>query len=227
MYLSEVFGDFQKLKIYYESKMKIFCNFILLVMTFCFYARIIDCSGPNFSKIINVKNFYQITSYVSDNFTKIFDHKKLLFRDSPRKTYSFNSNVQMAENYYFKNSLRNKYSSQESLVTFYMNNLGEINTFIDFLVHQSTVRKLPKCLIVYLSNGLEFIGEINVINSLKYSWKNKFLDFSILVTNLENEIIDVSPFIYYLNPFENVIYRKKLDEKKKYSLINYEMLRDM
>lgn len=102
------------------------------------------------------------------------------------------------------------YALQESLVVLYTSHLNQTELFIDFLIQQLSVRERPKCLIIH-SNRLELDdNEVDVLNILMYAWKKHFLDFSVMANNISNERI--ASLIYNFNPFENIVYRKKLND---------------
>lgn len=162
-------------------------------------------------KIVQVKNFYQVTIFISDkfiNFSELY-----LLEDYPNKIYSFNSNneQQLLYDNTSKNALKNMYSLQESLIIFYISNSYEVKSFIGFLIPQLSIRQRPKILIIYSSNN-ESNEELNISYILEYTWKERFLDFTVMVKKFEKTLIDPFFVVYYLNPFEDIIYQKKLDE---------------
>lgn len=183
-------------------------------MNFFLFVKVIESKFFSFNlyKMIEAENLYQITYFISNNFTNISGQKMLLFSEFPSVTYIFDADAQYLQDYYLKNSLKNMYSLQESLVIFMTSILDEVDVFIDYLMQQLTVRKTPKVLIIFSSNLFKLTNEVNVIKVLKYSWENKFLDFSIIVINLEITTIDSLGWIYYNNPFNDIIYRRKLNE---------------
>lgn len=45
---------------------------------------------------------------------------------------------------------------------------------------------------------------------LKYAWKKKFLDFTVLMTNFgRNKLIKPFSLLYHLNPFNNIVHKKE------------------
>lgn len=134
-----------------------------------------------------------------------------LFDESPNVMRSFD--LINYSNFYNKsseNGLKRMFSLQESLVVFYTSNLDEVKSFIDFLIPQLSVRQRPKCLILYSNN--QGRDEAKVGHILGYAWEKKFLDLSILFSAGIVNIVDSSSSIYYLNPFNCIIYETKLAE---------------
>lgn len=149
-----------------------------------------------------MKNHYQITTFISNDFLHL---NKSLFDEAPNEVYSFGPKNQKLYDDTFKNTLENIYALQESFIVFYTSSLSETESFIDFLIPHLSVRKRPKCLIV-----CENSSEINVSKTLDNAWKNKFLDFSVIVMDFLQKRIDSVSRLYYLNPFTNIIHRRKL-----------------
>lgn len=104
------------------------------------------------------------------------------------------------------------YDLEESLIVFYTSNLNETTQFIDFLITQLSVRKRPKCLIVYPNVAQN--SETSVMHILKFAWKKKFLDLTIMQLSNFTMIIknSLSVNIYYFNPFNNIFYKKKFNK---------------
>lgn len=163
-------------------------------------------------KRIKVEDYYQITLFSSKNFTDLIRNPKMpLFQEFPIKIYSFGINNQQLYDNTSETALANMFTLQESLPVFYISDFREIKLFIDFLIPQLSVRYRPKCLIMYSPNDFVFNKvEIDIKNSLKYAWKKRFLDFSVLVIFTENTIASL---IYYYSPFDDVIYQKNLQNK--------------
>lgn len=186
--------------------MKFYQNYNLLILNLIYFCIIqrnaVHSHTISLHKVIKTESLHQITSFVSENFTKISDQKIPFTEDTPNKIHSFGSKHQML---YDDSSLKNTYYLQESLIIFYTSNLNETKSFIDYLIPQLTVGMRPKCLILHSSNHEES-EEIDVAGILKYAWNKKFLDFSILVTGFSNDSI------YYLNPFNAVVYRKEVND---------------
>lgn len=166
----------------------------------------------NLQKITKASDFYQVTSFVSDNFTKILNSEASSFYDCSRVTYSFRTNQKIYNNTNFDNAVKIMYSLQGSLVIFHTSNLNEIKSFIDFLIPQLSVRKRPKSLVKYSTENVGCNDEIDIIDFLKYAWDKKFLDFSVIVTRIGNEEIVSCDLMYHYNPFNDVVYEKELDE---------------
>lgn len=174
-------------------------SFAIIFETFCFAAVMDSSFALDLKKNIEAHNPYQITSFVSENLTKIQDFRVLLSSDLPSVTYSFHENRQMlwyADENYFKSL----FALQESLIIFYTNLSNEMEPFVSFLTPQLTIRTRPKCLIMLSSTVLE---EINIVSVLKYVWQKKFLDFTVMV-----KITNSLPLIYYFNPFNDIIHLK-------------------
>lgn len=192
-----------------------FCLY-LFIFKFAFF-RFTECYENRFNlrKITNVENFHQITLFVSEDSSNIFDFKTFLFNEFPSVTYSFSSNNQEHSNKFIKISSKSQHSLQESLVIFYTRNINKTESFIDFLEVQLSVRKRPKCLITYASNNSEYKEDENIlVDILKYAWKKNFLDFTIIVTNFEQKTLNFSSsLIYYFNPFNNCIYQEQLQDE--------------
>lgn len=168
---------------------------IATIMLNWFY--IIKCNSVSFQlkKVIKVINFYQVTSFLSDNFTNNSNSNVYSTSEFPSVTYSFNQVTHF--------NSKNVYALQESLVIFRTNDTYEIEIFIDFLMPQLSVGKRPKCLIVCSSSNIKFL-----IKSLKYAWKNKFIDFSIIVEDHENNTAS----LFYYNPYSDTVYREELQD---------------
>lgn len=178
----------------------------LLTLTFfCFY--VIECRLK-----LDLKSFYQITTFTSDNFIEISGLKKSPFHGYPVLQYSFNESHQ---NLLFprKNLFKHYYSLQESLIIYRTSNLNQTEAFINFLGPHLTVRQRPKCLIDYSSNVNEEQDREEIIDALKYAWKNKFLDITIMVTNLEKPQDGQSVLTYQYNPFNDIVYKKESAEE--------------
>lgn len=91
--------------------MEIFHPTNLFVITVCFC--IIDCNKPpiDLQKIIKTKEFYQITSFISDNFTTTSDRQAILFHKFPHEIHSFGvDNQQVLYDNTFGDALKNLYS---------------------------------------------------------------------------------------------------------------------
>lgn len=192
------------------------CSLINIALRFLTIS-LIECSILTFNlhQVINISsNYHQVTSYLSDDFTKIPDLKTLLFHEFPNAMYSFGSDHKVLHNKSFKNEIKNMYTLQESLVLFYTNDLNQTNLFIDFLKSQLSVRQRPKCLIVY-SNSFKLKHELDVMSTLKNAWKKKFLDFTILINLSEKTITHSLMIIYYFNPFDDIVYEEKFDQRTK------------
>lgn len=182
---------------------------ILIVLLFCFSAIQCDTHLVNLHEIAQVKKFFQMTLFRSDNFTKSLNLKS--FIQTPKKIYSININNQHWKLYdeTSENSRNYYYSLQESLIIFYSNDLNETSSFVDFLVPKLTARTRPKCLIVYFCEHNESKDETYIVSIFNYAWENKFLDFTILEDCADKEAHS-SFVIYYFNPFCGVVYRKVL-----------------
>lgn len=169
----------------------------------------------NLYKIIEANNFYQISLFISEYSAKIINFKKSSFYETPIKIYSFNINYQNRQIFgnFSENALKNIYSLQESLVIFFTSDLNEIHSFIDFLILQLSVRQRPTCLIIYIKNYTSHY-EFDVINILKCAWEKKFLNFLISMTDIDSSI-EFSNFIFNYNPFNNIVYKRKLDKSIK------------
>lgn len=180
--------------------MYIFKYFTLLTFKLIF-SCIAQCNSfpLDLQKIAQDENFYQITSFISENFTKVTNLNQSNFPGTPNKIYLFDVINQLQLYNSFKNNLKNVYQLQESLVVYYTSNLNETKSFLDYLVPQSSARKRPKCLVVYSGASNE---EIIVIDILKYAWREKFLDFAVMMVDLDT--------IYHLNPFNDMIYQSQL-----------------
>lgn len=192
-----------------------FTNYFSFVITaFCFH---VIKSGTLLSTKLNkikivMDDFYQVSAYISANFTTNFVDS---FNKFPHKLYFFDKNITLLYNSSSENIIKGMYSLQESLVIFYTKNMKEVKSFVDYLIPQLTIRKRPKCLIIYSSYDLNYKdNETVAVDALKYAWKKKFLDFTVVVTNLNTKtFIDLGNFIYHLNPFNCVIYQKRLPDE--------------
>lgn len=153
------------------------------------------------SHLINIKKFYRV-SHLNNS----------LFNEAPNVIHSYNYlNHQNLYNKSSKNELKSMFSLQESLVIFYTSNLIEVETFIDFLVPQLSVRQRPKCLVVKFCN-FEDIKETEINHILKYAWRNKFLDFSIILATVTKNVVDFKALVYNYNIFNSMVYENHLTE---------------
>lgn len=190
--------------------MKIINSVNILIVKLLFFG-VCNVHSLHLQVISQSINSYQITSYFSKNFTKISLSNTFLFGETPNVLHSFGTNL--AQNIYnqsYQIRLKHMFSLQESLIVFYTTSLSEAKLFIDFLVLQVSVRQRPKCLIVHFSN-FEVSNLTKVSHILKYSWKNKFLDFSIIERVVKN-IYVTSALLNYFNPFNGIVYQNELNE---------------
>lgn len=162
-------------------------------------------------KTARAKIFHQVTVFVSDNFSKSYDFQKNinfeLYQKSPNILYSFTTKHRKVVNY-LRNEVKDVYHLQNSLIIFYTNNSNDTELFIDYLVKQLSVQTRPKCLIISFDRHEKYI-ELEKI--LKYAWKQKFLDFSIVIINFSQSIYESSTTVFYFNPFRDIVYQKNLD----------------
>lgn len=181
-------------------------NFLFLLLSLIFK---IECKLVpfNLKEITKVTNFYQITSIISVNFTEINTHS-FFSGEIPSLKYSFGDYTQEL----YKNSSESakiKYALQESLILFYTTEINKTESFIDFSIPYLSVRKRPKCLVIYISNISDYNNEtVDVTMILKYAWKKKFLDFTVMILNLEEETINSTFLFYFYNPFNGLVYQK-------------------
>lgn len=177
-----------------------FSLYILTLQLFHGYSNTESNEDPfDSKKIFESNNFYQITSFISSNLTKSSLEKLSLFHELPGVTYLFDKNRQKLY-YASRKVLKGIYSLQESLIVFYTSDINETESFIDFLIPHLSVRQRPKCLIIYISSHFE----VSVIDVLKYAWKKKFLDFSVISFQEHASFL-----AYHYNPFNDVVYRKE------------------
>lgn len=178
---------------------------------FCF--SVIECYTRflNLCKVLKIDpNYHQITSFVSDNFTVKITDPKIFIHDFPNKIYSFDSHNKNFFHKLTKNGMKNRYSLQESLVIFFTNKLYESGKFLNFLIPQLSFRKRPKCLILYSSNNFNDMDEIHTMSIMKYAWKKKFLDFTVI------QIINhLNVYTFHFNPFNDIVYKKDLSKNIK------------
>lgn len=190
------------------------------------YFSFIECSDKYpldlLHKITQAANDYQITSFISNNSTKILKLQTFLLVGIPNRIYSFDLEDHeynkiypfgMSDHIYHDiPSLKNVYALQESLIIFYTSDFNEIKKLTSFLTEQLAPQKRPKCLILY-SNNFEYFDKTDVVDIMKYAWKNSFLDFSIVRLDFtKKNSIDRTSKIDYFNPFNDIIYQKELDE---------------
>lgn len=183
--------------------MKIFKDFIFVIITTCMCIIERSALSLELQKIVEIEKFYQVSAFVSNNFTKMiyFDTSTL---ELPRETYSFVENRQLL----YDNTSK---VLEKSLVIFNTNNLTEIKSFINLLIPQLSVRKRPKCLIIYSSNNFDNEDDkIKIISALKFAWEMKFLDFTVIKENSGMKASVNPSFFYYFNPFNSVVYEQKL-----------------
>lgn len=185
--------------------MKIVYYFILNIAGSCFH---VVQSFFDLQEVIKMGDFHQISTFVSCNLTASIDKKiQSLFKKFPCKIHSFNKNKKLSNTTLKNISLKNKFSLQESLIMFYTSDLKEIQLFINSLVSQLSIKKRPNCLIIYSKNS---INEMDVFYNLEYAWGKKFLDFTVLTTNDEENQTNSSMFLFFFNPFKNVYVKKTL-----------------
>lgn len=191
--------------------MEIFHKFVIVLIKISYIYTGNTCS-IDLSKIMKMKEFFLITLFISNTFTDKITHPS---GQSPIVKYSFYNNRRTIYNLYSEEIFKSVYATQESLVIFYIKYFHEMMPFIDFLKTQLTVKKISKCLIVYSSNNFKLHDEIYMIYVLKFAWRRKFLDFTILVTNPieKTSAVDKLPFIYYYNPFDGVVHWKNPEAK--------------
>lgn len=182
---------------------------LTILKLFCFLVVKCNILPLNLKNITEAHKFYQITSFVSSRLQKI-DHFQLSpFEHLSNEIHSFdfnNTHQMRSSNKSSKYAPKNKYSLQESLIILFTSDLSEIKSFIDFLIPQLSVRQRPKCLIVLLTES-DLNKNAYVSHILRYTWKKRFLDFTILVKKLSNNRL-----IYYLNPFNEIFFQKRLEE---------------
>ena len=114
------------------------------------------------------------------------------------------------DRYYNINLFSNPRSSTLYVILFkayvdYSENVIYLQYFIDYFVQQSPRPTRPKCLVIFQNKIGKNISESFFENILKYGWSRKFLDFSVIEINLDNNL----SFLHYFNPFHG-LYNKIL-----------------
>lgn len=196
------------MNISYILKMLLAIQFLCVCIFEC-NARSFDIHGD-----IDMTNFYQITSFISDSFTILTNVQIPLINELPSVTHSLSLNSEDLNNKTSKNLLRNVLALQKSLIMFYLTHVNETKLFTDYLVLHLIALERPKCLIICLPDFSQDCNEIYLISALTHAWQKKFLDFSIIVKNFENSTTISSSLIYHYNPFNNIIYRRKFQDKE-------------
>lgn len=92
-----------------------------------------------------------------------------------------------------------------SLIIFYSTNLANVEAFVDLLAEKIEIQPRPKCSTIFLSQSNETVLDSFVDQLLRYAWKEKFLDFSVI-------LIDI-PIIYHHNPFFNSTSKQTINQK--------------
>lgn len=180
--------------------MTLFCHLSFLILNLFFNVESVKVQ-TDLHKIAQVRKLYQTTFFISANYT---DAHTFLASEIPNEIYSFGMDNKILYENSSENVLKNMYSLQESIIILYTSNLEEFKPFVDFLIPKLSVRKRPKCLIAY-SRNFQHANEMALIDTLKYAWKKKFLDFSFISTP--------SSSVYYFNPFCSIVYLKKLNDE--------------
>lgn len=192
--------------------MKITKNFRIFVVRLLHFG-FCNALSLNLHNFPQLSNSYQITSFISKNFTKVSLLNTSLFGNTPNILHSFDDDKYYQETY-DKSSvsgLKSMFSLQESLVVFYTVDLNAVQPFIDFMIPQLSVRQRPKCLVVYFSH-FKASDQPKISRILQYAWGKKFLDFSIMITPDEVNVVESNSLIAYFNPFNCIIYQKKLSD---------------
>lgn len=184
---------------------------LLIVKLFFLYFNKHYVLSFDLHKIVQAENFYQITTFISDDFKNVSNLNIPVFGETPNKIYSFKAINQQLYDKSSESERKNVYSLQGSLVILHTGHLNKTNLFIHFLVQQLSVGKRPKCLIVYSSDYEERNVEIDTIQIFKYSWGENFLDFTIIIEHA-TKTSNLSSAIYYFNPFFGIVHRRKLNK---------------
>lgn len=100
----------------------------------------------------------------------------------------------------------------DSLIILYTDYLSYFK-FMEFIKWLSPMQIRPNCLIIYFTEDPASENEVKLI--LEVAWKYKFLDFTVLVPNHEKTLNGSSSTIFYLNPFENIVYKKPFSHQVK------------
>lgn len=170
---------------------------------------IIDAIPPDLHRLIESEGFYQVTSFTSKDLANLPDQS--VINALPCVIHNFGESKSKVWNNSSENALKTMYTLQESLIIFYTSVLNEIKPFVDHLIPQLSVRQRPKCLIIHLSNSSSSSDETDAIDALKNAWGKKFLDFTIMRTDYIDEILS----FYYLNPFNDIVYRKYFQNQSR------------
>lgn len=163
-------------------------------------------TGLTINQILQEINLYQSSIFISDSIIEDQDFLKILTVSKlPNVISSFNVTNQLKSH-----SLMN---IQDSLVLFYPSFFNEIKKFIDYLTRNSVKKfsswKRPKCLVIY-KKKFQRRYIYTIFEPLKYAWDDKFLDFSIIITNLSNSTIKSN--LFSLNPFNSTILWLNVDD---------------
>lgn len=156
---------------------------------------------PLASKILKEIKPDHVTIFVSELLAKHHIHQEIsLIQKFPNNLF-FLKNVD-DKNYTF--SLK-KSNIDSSLVVLYTELLNDTKLLTDLLVRLVPLNQRPKCLVILVFHNTNFQKEIK--NILRYAWKNKILDFTILNANDYR-----SPIKFYsYNPFKKYFYNNELE----------------
>lgn len=152
-------------------------------------------------------NTYQVVTFFSDTLTANSSQRISTIHDHPNIVLSFRDSTLRKEQVFQWSLFKMKSLMQNSLIIFQTNNPDESESFIDFLIQLLSVRKRPKCLIIFFNDSCQVRFE----SILKYAWKNKFLDFSLITMDSDENL--KAPIIYDYNPFYNSLKREYFYQK--------------
>lgn len=141
------------------------------------------------------KVFNQITSFVSDNFTKISEYQML--HALPDEIHSFD--IANNQKQFYGNTFEMRLKNMYSLVVFYTSNSNETRSFIDFITNQLSIGQRSKRLVIYAKKSESIYSEVSLEEKIfRFHGHNN-------VTNST----EPSSSIYRNNPFEKFISQKK------------------
>lgn len=157
---------------------------------------------------------HQITTFISKSLSNTYNHEISLVQKFPGNLLHLKDFDKS-----YNRSLIN-YNMDSSLIILFTNELNDTILLIDLLVKFIPLNPRPKSLVIFQDQNLNLSIEIESI--LKYAWKKKILDFTILKTNNDKKPSGIhcyNPFIdTFQEEFANQIFPNKFQNVKNYTL---------
>lgn len=149
-------------------------------------------------KIIQDVKPTQIVYFISETAMKNITKKNCFAQEVPVFMFKVDKKIKKSQSSLTTANIR-KYIRQ-SLILIYTHNIDHTSLIIDLLKKLVPIKQRPKCFLILLSQKRSPEGVIK--NNLKYAWKNKVLDFTILHDLL----------IYYYDPFHNQMVEQTIND---------------